>query len=44
MYCERLEFFVANDIGQCTTDALAGVIAGHKRKEAIMISIIGKNA
>ena len=45
VYCERLEqFFVANNIGQCTADASAdSITAASKRKVAVMISMIGKN-
>ena len=45
VYCERLEqFFVANNIGQCSEDASAEILsAADKRKVAVMISIIGKD-
>ena len=45
VYCERLEqFFVANNIGQCTADASAdSITAASKRKVAVMISMIGKS-
>ena len=42
-YLERLEqFYTANDIGQCAADATEAVKkAGHKKKVAVIISVIG---
>lgn len=43
-YLERLEqFFVANDIGQCTADATDAVRqVADKKKVAVLISAVGK--
>ena len=45
-YLERLDqFFIANDIGQCTTDATDAVRqAADKKKVAVLISVMGKTS